>query len=59
MSPAEFEAVKEVLLRHLHSTQNQELQAALWMLLDHYDQQELRLARLKAGLVFLLKGIRN
>jgi len=59
VTPDEFVAVKEVLLRHLHGTQNQELQAALWQLLDHYDQQELRLARLKAGLVFLLKGIRN
>lgn len=42
MTPEELEAVKEVLLRHLHGTNNLELQAALWQLMDYSDELEAR-----------------
>lgn len=57
--PDEFAAVKEVALRHLHTTEDEELQALLWQLLERQDQQELRLAGLRAGMVVLLEGTRG
>ncbi len=42
MTPDELEAVSEVLSRHLHGTQNGELQAALWQLMEQADELEIR-----------------
>lgn len=54
----EFAALKEVALRRLHGTQDDEEQALLWQLLELHDQQEIRLTGLRAGLVVLLEGSR-
>jgi len=43
----EFEAVKEVLLRHLHETEDEELQAALWQLMASYDNSIRQLSSLR------------
>jgi hypothetical protein len=56
MNPDEFEAVKAALLRHLEETEDDELQAALWQVLLAYDEQEVKLAGMRAGLVVLLEG---
>lgn len=40
MSPDEFEAVKSVLLDRLHTTEDEELQAALWQVLSDHDDKE-------------------
>ena len=56
MKQAEFEAIKEVLLRHLHETQDDELQAALWQTLAAYDEMEGRLAGMRAGMAIILEG---
>lgn len=56
---AEFAALKDVALRVLHETEDEELQALLWQLLERHDQQELRLAGLRAGMVVLLEGTRS
>jgi hypothetical protein len=53
---AEFAALKEVALRRLHETTDDEEQALLWRLLELHDQQEVRLAGLRAGMVVLLEG---
>lgn len=52
----EFDALREVALRHLHETEDEELQALLYQLLERQDQQEIRLAGLRAGMVVLLEG---
>lgn len=40
MTEDEFAEVKEVLLRHLHTTEDEELQAALWQMFLAYDEME-------------------
>lgn len=55
MTP-EFTALREVALRRLHETQDDEEQALLWQLLELHDRQEFRLAGVRGGLVVLLKG---
>lgn len=55
----EFAALKDVALRVLHETEDEELQALLWQLLERHDQQEVRLAGLRAGMVVLLEGTRS
>lgn len=42
MTTEEHEAVKEVLLRHLHETEDEEMQAALWQVLADHDDTERR-----------------
>ena len=42
MTPDEHEAVKEVLLDRLHTTDDEELQAALSQVLDSHDRLERR-----------------
>jgi hypothetical protein len=56
--PDEFAALKEVALDYLHTTEDDVLQALLWQLLERQDQQEVRLAGLRAGMVVLLEGTR-
>lgn len=49
MTPDEREAVREVLLRHLHEVEDEEVQAALWQVLDsHDDLERRRVAALRA-----------
>jgi hypothetical protein len=52
----EFAALREVALDYLHTTEDDVLQALLWQLLERQDQQEVRLAGLRAGMVVLLEG---
>jgi hypothetical protein len=59
MTDEEFEAVKEVLLRHLHETEDEELQAALWQLLLQYDEQEARLTRLRNAVRLMIGEARK
>ena len=48
MTSEEHEAVKEVLLDRLHTTDDETLQAALWMVLaDHDDTERRRVAALQ------------
>ncbi len=47
MTPSEHEAVKEILLDRLHTTDDEALQTALWMVLaDHDDTERRRVAAL-------------
>lgn len=49
MTTDEREAVKEILLDRLHTTDDEELSAALWMVLESCDELEVRrLAALRA-----------
>jgi hypothetical protein len=57
VNPSEHEAVKEVLLDRLHTTEDEELQAALWQLLELHDRQEVQLAGVRAGLALILREI--
>jgi len=52
MTPEEHEAVKEILLDRLHTTGDDELQAALWQVLDAHDRLE---RRNKLALLILAK----
>ena len=56
MTPAEAEAVKEILLDLLHTTDNDEHQAALWMVLVSHDELEVKIAALRGGMIVLLEG---
>lgn len=42
MTTEERTAVLEVLLEHLHATEDEELQAALWQVLESCDEMEVR-----------------
>jgi hypothetical protein len=52
MTP-ELSAVKEVLLDRLHTTEDEELGAALWQLLEDHEQLE---ARRSAAVRLLLRA---
>lgn len=53
---SEFTAVREVALRHLHTTEDEELEALLWQLLESHDGLLARLLSLRLGIVALLEG---
>lgn len=54
MPANEYDAVKEVLLRHLHETEDEELQAALWQVMAYHDNLARRLLRVRNAAVEMI-----
>lgn len=55
----EYDAVKEVLLRHLHETEDEELQAALWQVMAYHDNMARRLMNLRNAALLLIGEARS
>lgn len=59
MTEDEFGAVKEILLDRLHTTEDDELQAALYQMFTAYDDMELRLTRLRTAVRLMVGEARK
>ena len=59
MAASELDAVQEVLLRHLHETEDEELQAALWQFMAVHDQQTRRLLNLRNAVRLMIGEARQ